>query len=567
MRLQTALRALIGLSAFAGLSLSANAQVSHGGLPPSSFDPTLTRAVPTESMPAVDVWRLMAEDAVAPKNQAFRFGDEIPVHLTMGNSGIWDVLGNGDRVWRLRIESNEAHSLSLIFDDFELPMGAELYAYNDDKKEVYGQFNSSNNKLDRMFAIQPLEGDAMTLEYFEPAGITAPGSISIGTVVHDYRDVFALVDEQFEKVSGGPKAAGACNNDVNCPEGAPWDNQIRAVAAIFIGGGLCTGSMINNTSNDGTQYFITANHCGNMGSATFRFNYEKSGCGTGSAPTNQSVQGSTLMKASSNGDYRLIRITGAIPSSYNVYMEGWDRSNVTPANTIAIHHPQVGPKKISFDYHAPAKSGGDWRILQWDDGVTEPGSSGSPLFSNAGLFIGALWGGAATCSFPKDDYYPRFGNNFSALSQWLDPISTGAQTLQGMDLGGGPPPPSCGTTQIGLGVGGANVLSLDTTDSPQVGAVINLVSTGYNGSPVATLILSTTNPVVPLLGGTVYVNHLNPYSLIPVATSGGIGVYALTFPASPSIVGVTGYCQMAAPDAAQTFGWAFTNGLAVTFCP
>ena len=567
MRLQNAFRALLGLSVLTGFSLTANAQVSHGGLPPSSFDSILTSAVPTEVMPTVDVWRLMAEDEVAPKNQAFRFGDEISVDFTMGNSGVWDTLANGDRVWRLRIESHDAFSLSLIFSDFELPMGAELYAYNDGKEDIYGQYNSSNNKNDRMFAIQPLEGDAMTLEYFEPAGVVAPGSISIGTVVHDYRDVFAMVEEQFAKASGGPKAAGACNNDVNCPEGAPWGDQIRAVAAIFIGGGLCSGSMINNTANDGTQYFITANHCGNMGSATFRFNYEKSGCGTGTAPTNMSVQGSTLMKASASGDYRLIKITGAIPPSYNVFMEGWDRSNVTPLNTIAIHHPQVGPKKISFDFNAPAKSGGDWRILQWDDGVTEPGSSGSPLFSNNGLFIGALYGGAATCSFPYDDYYPRFGNNFSALSPWLDPVGSAPQTLLGIDLAGGPPPPTCGSTQIGLSAGGANVLSLNTADSPKLGTTINLVSSGYNGSPTAILILSTSNPANPLLGGTVFVDHLNPFATIPVGTSGGIGIYALALPGAPSLAGVTGYCQMAAQDATQAFGWAFTNGLGLTFCP
>jgi lysyl endopeptidase len=567
MRSKFVQRALIGLTATIGLSLTANAQVSYGGLPPSSFDPSLTGAVPTEIMPEVDVWRLLAEDEAAPKNQAMRFGQEIPVHLTLGNSGLWETLGNGDRVWRLRIESDDAYSISILFDDFEMPPGAELYAYNDGKKEVYGQFNSVSNKADRLFAIQPLAGDAMTLEYFEPAGTVAPGSLSIATVVHDYKDVVGLIEQQLEKVVGGPKAAGACNNDVNCPEGAPWGDQIRAVAAIFIGGGVCTGSMINNTSNDGTQYFITANHCGSMNNATFRFNYEKSGCGTGSAPTNMSVQGSTLMKAGSNGDYRLIRITGAIPSSYNVFMQGWDRSNVTPPNTVAIHHPQVGPKKISFDFNAPQKSGSDWRIVQWDDGVTEPGSSGSPLYSNQGLFIGALYGGAATCSFPFDDYYPRFGNTYSNMSQWLNPTGSGSQTLQGINLSGGPPPPSCGVTQIGLGAGGANVLTLDTSDSPVVGSTINLVATGFSGNPVATLILSTTNPSSSLLGGTVYVNTTNPFSTILVSTSLGFGTYALTLPSSPSLVGVTGYCQMAAPDSSQSFGWAFTNGLAVTFCP
>jgi len=567
MRLKNQIKAALGLAAFAGMSLTASAQLSWGGTPPSTFDPALDSPAPTTLMPTVEVWRLEAEDAAATKEGAFRFGDEIPVHLTPGNSGEWTTLDNGDRVWRLRIESKGAFSLSLIFDEYELPPGAELYAYNDNKSYVYGAYSSLNNKANRQFAFQPLKGSAVTLEYVEPVGVTAPGALSVGTVVHDYKNVFQIVDEMTQKSVGGAKAAGSCNNDVNCPEGAPWTDQIDATVAIFIGGGLCSGSMINNTANDGTQYFITANHCGSMNNATFRFNYQKSGCGTGTSPTNQTVQGSTLMKTSSNGDYRLIKLTENIPSNYNVYYEGWDRSNVTPPNTIAIHHPQVGPKKISFDNDPPSKSGGDWQINQWDDGVTEPGSSGSPLFSNEGLFIGALFGGQATCSFPFNDYYPRFGGNFNALKQWLDPLGTAPQKLQGFDPGGGPPPPTCGVTKLGVGDGGANIGDLATASTPTLGTTIQLVSSGFNGSGLGTMILSLTQNPTPLLGGTVYADYINPAATLPVSLTFGIGTTPVSLPLSPSLAYTNGYAQVGVPDASQPFGWAFSNALVITFCP
>ena len=238
MRLTLPLQALLGLAAFTGLSFSASAQLSWGGTPPSVYDAALADGAPTVTMPTVDVWRLEAEDAAATKVGAMRFGEELPVHLTPGNSGEWTQLENGDRVWRLRIESKGAFSLSLIFDEYELPAGAELYAYNDDRSSTYGLFSSLNNKENRQFAFQPLKGSALTLEYVEPAGVSAPGALSVGTVVHDYKNVFQLVDDMLAKSTGGPKAAGSCNNDVNCPEGAPWGDQIRAVAAIFIGGGV-----------------------------------------------------------------------------------------------------------------------------------------------------------------------------------------------------------------------------------------------------------------------------------------------------------------------------------------
>lgn len=566
MHLKKQLKAVLGLAAFAGMSLTASAQLSWGGTPPSTYDALLADQAPTATMAKVDVWRLEAEDAAATKVGPFRFGDELPVHLTPANSGQWTTLENGDSVWRLRIESEGAYSLSLIFDEFELPPGAELYAYNDDRSSVYGAFSYLNNKENRQFAIQPLQGQALTLEYVEPSGVTAPGALSVGTVVHDYKNVFQIIDDMTQKSVGGPKAAGSCNNDVNCPEGAPWTDQINAVVAIFIGGGVCSGSMINNTANDGTQYFITANHCGSMNNATFRFNYQKSGCGSGTAPTNQSVHGSTLMKTSSNGDYRLVKITEAIPASFNAYYEGWDRSNVTPTNTIGIHHPQVGPKKISFDNDPPSKSGGDWQINKWDDGVTEPGSSGSPLFSNEGLFIGALYGGQATCSFPYNDYYPRFGNNFNALSQWLDPLGTAPLKLQGT-YAGGPPPPTCGVAKLGVGVGGANIGNLDTASTPTLGTTIQLVSSGFNGSGLGTMILSLNQNPTSLLGGTIYADYINPAATLPVTLTFGIGTTPVSLPASPGLAYTNGYAQVGVPDASQAFGWAFSNALEITFCP
>ena len=47
----------------------------------------------------------------------------------------------------------------------------------------------------------------------------------------------------------------------------------------------------------------------------------------------------------------------------------------------------------------------------WEDGVTEPGSSGSPSFDQNHRIIGQLYGGAAACSGSVNngayDYYGR----------------------------------------------------------------------------------------------------------------------------------------------------------------
>jgi hypothetical protein len=377
---------------------------------------------------------LLAEDEARGKGGAFRFGQTIAVDLGIGNAGVWETLPDGGFVWRLRIASPGAHSLSLIFSEFRLAPGAELFVYDDDRSTVRGAYTAANQKEDGEFSIQPIGGDSVTLEYREPLAALGESALRVGGVVHDYRDVLAILRDS----SGVSAASAACETDVNCPVGAPWVNQIRATIRLINGGLLCSGSLLNNTANDGKQYFITANHCGTLNNAIFQFKYQLSGCATGSAPTNFTVQGSVQKATSASIDYRLVEITSAIPLSYDAYYAGWDRSGIAPANTVTTHHPQGLPKKISFDYDAPGKTGSDWHIAQWDLGVTEPGSSGCPLYDPNGRFIGQLWGGQATCTFVFNDYYGRLDAEWSQVAAFLDPLATGASAIDGYDPSGGP---------------------------------------------------------------------------------------------------------------------------------
>ena len=104
-------------------------------------------------------------------------------------------------------------------------------------------------------------------------------------------------------------------------------------------------------------------------------------------------------------------------------------------------------KKICFENNAPYTStaGGAqvWWINQWEAGVTEPGSSGSPLFNQDHRIIGQLYGGAAACSGTSNngqyDYYGRFDISWGlGVSQYLDPIGSGTLVLDGYPTGFNP---------------------------------------------------------------------------------------------------------------------------------
>ena len=406
-------------------------QVSSGGVP-KSIQAGLSTAVPSVILPQVDKEMLLAEDKIEmAKDVPYRFGTPFEVQYNLDNSGVWEDVAGG-RLWRLSIKSEDAYSINLLYDRYVLPEGAELFVYDQEMETVLGAFTSANNKIHETFSTSPTKGDVTILEYFEPGNAAFPGEIQINRVVHAYRDIF------FNE-SRGYGDSGSCNNNVNCSEFSDWQNEVRAAAMILTSGGsrLCSGSLINNVRQDMTQYFLTANHClGGESSWIFMFNYQSAGCSNQDGPTYQTVQGSTLLANSSGSDFGLLRLTETIPELYDVNYAGWDATGNTPSIPVCIHHPSGDIKKITFDYDNASNAGNFWDINSWDDGTTEPGSSGSPLFDgNSHRIVGQLYGGVASCTNWGYDTYGKVSSSWnSGLGQYLDPDNTGTMVLDGIDM-------------------------------------------------------------------------------------------------------------------------------------
>ncbi|MFN3918280.1 MAG: T9SS type A sorting domain-containing protein [Flavobacteriales bacterium] len=418
--------------------------------------------VPVYVMPEFDLDAQIQANIIndTQKLGPWMFGYE---HITqLGfEDGIWETFPSGDRIWRIKLKTPGSVSINVVFNDFYLPVGSFLHVYSPDKSYVEGAYTAANNNLNNMLGTDIMLGEEMIVEYYEPSSVKNQGRLLVGMVVHGYRDIS---EYPLFKVN----ESGACNMDVICPDGAQWSSQKRSVARISMGGGLCTGALVNNTANDGTPYFLTANHCGpqNMGGAVFRFNYDSPICGSQavansqSGPTNQNVNGSVLRARRANSDFGLIQLNSVPPTNYNVYYAGWDNTGNVPNTTVGIHHPSGDVKKISFDDHAAtiAAYGGNpgsgtthWRVI-WDrNTTTEGGSSGSPLFDHNQRIIGQLHGGGASCTnLTAPDWYGRFsvswnGNSASdRLRDWLDP-SNNTPTLDGYD-------PNAATIQNDAGI-------------------------------------------------------------------------------------------------------------------
>jgi hypothetical protein len=393
-------------------------------------------------MSAVNVEALLAQDAIEEElGLPFRFGKPFDVNLGLDNAGTWETLPNGDRLWRLEIVCPNAYSINLIYDRFRLPEGAQFFIYNDDRSKTLGAFTHRNNKSHGKFATAPLPGQSVTLEYIEPADAAFPGELNVSSVVHGYRNVFGKNAQGF----GG---SGFCNINVNCPDGADWQDDKRAVAMILTQGGsrICSGSLINNVEQDLTPYFLTANHClGGEQTWVLMFNYESPSCSNIDGPLDQTVSGTTLLANYASSDFALLLLDENPSAEYDVYFAGWSRENVPTSWAVGIHHPSGDIKKISFDddpvtsTNYLATSGTThWRVDDWENGTTEGGSSGSPLFDNNHRVVGQLHGGYASCWDIRADWYGKFsmswdggGTSSNRLRDWLDPNTTGVMHLDG----------------------------------------------------------------------------------------------------------------------------------------
>ena len=421
------------------------AQQSIGGTPYSIKNP-FPRPLNQMIFPILNIEQLLEEDQNTSSLAPFRYGYQFDVDLSLNNAGEWVTLDNGDRLWRLTLKSQGAFALSLEYDEFYLPDGSTFFVYNDNASMVAGAYTDDNNQSDMLFATPLLRGDIIHLEYYEPNNMYGEGIISIDNVIHDYKDILNFSNTRDSR---------SCGDNVVCSDAGPYEDQINATSFLDMGGYICSGSMINNTSFDLTPYYWTAWHCvvnENISTFRFYFDYETSACSGSWASQGSYEYGGTLLSDSDgmDPDYALILITDTTISN-EIFYAGWNRSSGNPTIACGVHHPGGDPKKINFDNDTAYSSGpinwgdpdydGDddvspssshWRVI-WDDGGTAGGSSGSPVYNNDGQLVGQLTGGSGDCDSGggTEDYYGKFSRAFSDIDNWLDPLNTNATEING----------------------------------------------------------------------------------------------------------------------------------------
>ncbi len=407
--------------------------------------------VPQLRFGALDKALLEAEDAEA-QDGPLRFAISHPVSVSPDRDGLWDRTDDGKLRWRWRVSAAEATNLNFGFGRYRMPPKGQLLIYAADGLTALGPFTAENNQDHGELWTPILATTDAVLELTLPEAERGRLELELTAVNQGYRYFSNL----------GPDKSGSCNVDVVCSQGDPYRDIIRSVAVYSRNGTFaCTGAMINNTAQNLRPFFLTANHCsvnsGNAATVVAYWLYENSTCrtpgsgasgGPGNGSLSSTLSGTTFRASHPPSDMTLVEFNSAPPSGHRVFWAGWDRGGGNPGSAIAIHHPQTDEKRISFENQgltttsylsnsAPG-DGTHLRVIDWDVGTTEPGSSGSPLFNSSKRIVGQLHGGFAACGNNDSDWYGRVstswtggGSNSTRLSNWLDPGSTGATTLNG----------------------------------------------------------------------------------------------------------------------------------------
>lgn len=478
----TRLLLLVG-TVVALVPLAANAQQSFGGAPLAIDAETSLRSSDLEKhMVSIDFnpADLELRDAwSSPRDgRPLSVGQLVPYQVDFAQEAELVHSEAGTQVYRLTIQlEGTPVGIGLYYDDFYIPEGGRLFIYTPGGHQVLGAYTNETHSEHGSFATEPLAGRELILDYEAPEGVELP-SLQIRSVGYFYRPVLraAYGQENIKYFQGNedssdPGLRRFCQINANCPEGDNYQDEKASSVAILISTaakgvvGMCSGNLINNVEGDFTPFIISAAHCASLTSKfeptksdlntwIFGFHYEKPRCSSGdyATPMLRSMVGASkkaFLPIVGYSDGLLLQLNKPIPADYRVFYSGWDAADNAWQKGAGLHHPAGDALKVSvFDGGVAI---GDWNgkkpggerdhlNFKFQKGNTEGGSSGSPLFNEAGRQIGTLSGGLGGIC-PQDGSYGRFYSHFAKyeskgdgfnMKRWLDPNKTGKTQVDGI---------------------------------------------------------------------------------------------------------------------------------------
>ncbi len=411
-----------------------------GGVPLSKWQRGTRRAAESVALPILLPAARPIEpetgDDVGPRSLSNKVGYVEDFQPEWMPAWPWDARGDGSEAGAIELFSANTCGLRVRLQDFDRTAAIEIRFYDPASDTVYGPFKNPPLDEDGGWWSPTIWSSTMGIELFAESGLR-----------HGARPPrIAQVAYISMGVNCGttPGATLNCHNDVNCSPA--FAGEASGVALIYFtqGGSCfrCSGALLNRQPGDFSPLFITASHCisgtAAANSAEIYWFYETSTC-NGSAPATPAGQpitlGAALLKQQGSSDFTLLGL--AEPPPAGAAFLGWNSANWNNNETaVGIHHPLGSFKRISFgdtggnsnrrfcDANGNNCFNADVRNVNYFDGTTEPGSSGSPIFDAADQIRGVLSGGDNGCPNDRIDmFYGRFDLAYANLKFFMSNAS------------------------------------------------------------------------------------------------------------------------------------------------
>ncbi len=366
---------------------------------------------------------------------------------------VWTSVSGG-QAGQFLITSEQATKLrALLRLHADLPTGVEIRIYTPDDTQTYGPFTQAdfhtqqdaNTKNTTLELWTPaISGSTLGIELFVPETIDPKNiQLEIPSLSHIAYD---LSSGQFKNLGDTSSyRLSSCSISIACAA-EQWQQTATAVARYIYtnqdgSSYVCSGTLISDQDiNTQIPYFLTAAHCISDAAASstmdFFWLYRESDCGIDDASWAQVSGGAELLSSQYELDATLVRLNQMPPAG--VTMSGWALGSFATNEPVAgIHHAMGDIKQFSSGqfgqhveitrveggYQARSDPDGNFTQVNWDNGITETGSSGSGLWKTIDaqhFLVGTLVGGTSTCATPQSpDEFSRMDRFYPYISEWL----------------------------------------------------------------------------------------------------------------------------------------------------
>ncbi len=383
--------------------------VKRPALPSETYGKSIVESAPRIELTAFSQKEMAKfhDDHKAERGRREYIGVNRPVTITTAKTGAWthpDSAADAT-LWTLSLLVHGSKGVRVHLQNLQLPPDANLFLYAPEHEDAVQVVSGKGPYGDGELWSPVMDGEEVRFELLNPSGTKTDISLPLFTVV-EISDLFAdprVNSNQWE-------VAGPCIPDATCY--ADWSESSHAVARILgtevDGTYACSGVLTNNLTNDGAPFFLTANHCfwsdTVAHTAILYWKYATTTCGQAYVndygPT---TSGASLLTTTVGYDTTLLQLDQTPPDGTT--FAGWN-NDLPPLGTAItiIHHPSASWRHIAFGNVAPNNSQfySSFIGVQWNLGVAEPGSSGSPAYDPSHEIVGLVSRGSSSCAYPYE---------------------------------------------------------------------------------------------------------------------------------------------------------------------